>query len=409
MPKVTDLTGETIVGFLVIGRAAEVNRARYWNVEHVGDGPGTVGCDNQPRVISHEQLMTLRAGRDQPPRCYGCNPTDDAVVDQGMHVDPPAAVHPVGTPCAAPSELQPQNEGAGRGDLYEPTIVWQGAAVARTYQTATGPEVPILPPAEPVVRAGTGDAPARVAVFGRAEGIDEAQRHLAVLRQACTQEKRAPSRQLPGMSSLGTPCDRKLARLILEGKEDPGPAWRPFMGTAGHAALEPVFGRQLDSNRAVEYLVNLALEAGGSRGYIDQYHVPTRTLVDTKFAGVTKLRGYYRGQVPEVYQGQLDLYALGLTIAGYPVERVAVLAPPMAGEVDETAWYSRAVDLGHAHRLIARGWEIRARATAGDPLASFALSEDNCAYCPLFRRGDCAGEGKTAARVAAPPPITWGG
>lgn len=258
---------------------------------------------------------------------------------------------------------------------------------------------------EPWTGADLAPCGERLETFGRAEGLETAQAAYALVVGAATQSPRPASTQIPGMSTLGTPCDRKLAARMLEGSTDRGAAWRPFVGTAGHQALSDylcVYDPNSD-----RWARDVPVTAGGSKGILDVFDVETETVIDFKFTGVTKLREVARGKVLPVYQTQLDLYALGLTIAGQSVKDVAVLALPLAGEVEEATWYLRPADLGNAGRALQRAWRIKAEVLDGRPIGSFAKSEDSCTYCPLFRRGDCEGVGT----AVAPPrvPITWGG
>lgn len=409
MPKVTDLTGRVLSApsasggldqlLAVVGPGPTVNRVRSWEIAYPF-------CEHS-QVLPHAMLMLAFDGKGGVPECATCHPGAPGI-NRGMHSGPGDPPHQVGTPCrvndvSAPAGWAmpafPGDEPAADLEDLGSELGYPIAELAAQYVADEHAQVAEL--------AACGE---RLETYGKAEGLEDAQGIYGVVVGAATQEPRPPSRQLPGMSHLGTPCDRKLAARMLEGSDNRGPAWRPFVGIAGHEALsrhlEMLTGPESDSEHD-RWLPDLEVEAGGSKGMIDVLDADTNTLIDFKFTGVTKLRDVARGKVLPVYQGQLDLYALGLTLAGHLVESVAVLALPLAGEVEDAAWYSRPANLGHASTLVARGWRIRGEAMNGRPLSAFAIAEDSCDYCPLKRRGDCQGVG----RAAQPPKVavTWGG
>ncbi len=350
------------------------------------------------RSLPHTLLLAAFEGRQRIAPCFDCHP--------GNVYDPGA--FPAGQIAAEAIERLggPVTEVA---DPFAGLPPRSPIEQALSVQVVDGWSLPTAPaPAPAVELAACGE---RLETFGKAEGIAEAQDLLAVVTAAATQDPRPPSRQLPGMSALGTPCDRKLAARMREGSSDHGPAWRPYVGTAVHAVLD-IFLGSLGFGPDGEGIPkrwrhSLAVEAGGSKGIIDVLDTDTATLIDFKISGVTKLKETYRGKVLPVYQGQLDLYALGLTLAGHRVEHVAVLVLPLAGEVEDAAWYSRPASLERASDLLSRAWQVKGHVLDGQPLDSFDIAEDACDYCPLKRRGDCPGAGKAAELPRV--PITWGG
>jgi hypothetical protein len=396
MPKVTDLTGQQCGPWQVIDQAPTERRVRFWNVEH--------GC-GLLRVLPHAMLIDIANGKPEPeglcPRCTpgvnGYDPNAFPVTEKlgkfsGLPMGAIAgwSVVDLPEPAAVPAER-----------WATPAMVEAAAALAEPEKyDEHGTDLPSR------VAPALADCGERLETYGVAEGLEPAQPILAVVRAAATQEPRPPSRQIPGMSHLGTPCDRKLAARIAEGSGDRGPAWRPFVGTAGHEALS----RHLEvyhSATPQRWAQDLAVELGGSRGIIDVLDQDAGTVIDFKFTGVTRLREYARGRVPDQYQGQLDLYGEALRVAGHDVHQVAMLALPLAGEVEDAVWYSRPLNRDRAHRLIARAWRLRGDVADGRPLSAFTIAEDACDWCPLKRRGDCPGMGKSSAPKA--PPIAWGG
>lgn len=409
MPKVTDLTGQRCGPWRVIDQAATERRVRFWNVEH--------GC-GLLRVLPHAMLIDIAAGKPEPeglcPRCTpGVNGYDPSAFPAGAVAAEALAQlgatdgpDPVRDPAGGLVERDPFAGLPPRSPLTEKldaAVDHEGWEVEPANATMGWDS----PAAVVEAAAALADCGERLETYGVAEGLEPAQPILAVVRAAATQEPRPPSRQIPGMSHLGTPCDRKLAARIAEGSPDRGPAWRPFVGTAGHNALSDHLLDMAIPEGGPRWARDLAVELGGSRGIIDVLDQDTGTVIDFKFTGVTRLREYARGRVPDQYQGQLDLYGEALRVAGHDVHQVALLALPLAGEVEDAVWYSRPLNRDRAHRLIARAWRLRGDVADGRPLSAFTIAEDSCDYCPLKRRGDCPGLGKSSTPKA--PPIAWGG
>jgi hypothetical protein len=129
-----------------------------------------------------------------------------------------------------------------------------------------------------------------------------------------------------GPSEVGHPCMRKMAFGMMEVPRC-NPQWDPLpsiIGTATHKWLESAaklanqtLGRQ---RWKVETRVNVA---PGLSGSADLYDHDTRTVIDWKIPGDNRFKMYVKEMSP-VFRNQVQMYGLGFTNAGLPVDTVAV-------------------------------------------------------------------------------------
>lgn len=418
MPKLTDLTGREIAGgYRVVDQADFVKRVAHWNIAH------TCGAAT---VLPHTMLTQALAGKlSHLPACPECEPIAEPGIDLGMHQGPGDPPHQVGTPCA-------KDDGCTRCQLtpcecaaiFAPgAFLTTAAPGVETFTHEAGWVIPMTDAYTPEptdtatgadVRgelhdAGTG----AVAVYGKAEALLEAQEHLCVIRTAVTQPAKDANGHA-GMSALGG-CERKLGWRLAYGKPA-AMAWRPWVGTAAHGnrtiGLEKAYqddnARALgDTPRPPRWLTDVRVEAGGERGKVDVYDSLLFEVVDWKVPGITAVRRVVKGHVSSQYNVQLDLYALGLNLAGYRVDTVALLALPAAGELEDAAWYSRPADLDNARAALARRDRINAMLEVAEPdrvLGALAVEADSCEYCPVFKAGRCPG---VDVKEAKAPAVAW--
>jgi hypothetical protein len=200
----------------------------------------------------------------------------------------------------------------------------------------------------------------------------------------------------PGPSQVGG-CERRLGFHVCTGigngtRDDT--AWRPEVGTAGHAWITPWFAANPERWLAAFRVVSPV------EGELDLYDRLTKTIVDFKFAGVTTRKKAEKGQVSEKYEVQLDVYGLGVESAGLPVERVALLFLPASGSLAEAVWYSRPYDRARGERAVERLRRIEAARDSGRPteeiLAGLEPTEDFCGGCPALG-SHCPGAAKAGA------------
>lgn len=157
---------------------------------------------------------------------------------------------------------------------------------------------------------------------------------LAPLVRAITHAPRSLQKKI-GPSELGQPCARRLLHKIAGDDEpDRGPAWRPTIGTAVHAFLDPIY--EVDADYITETKVSVGEVRGQEiTGHMDLYHLPTGTAIDWKVVGKSRLAIYKtKGPGPQ-YRTQIHLYGRGMQRAGYDVKQVKIAFLPREGELKD--------------------------------------------------------------------------
>ena len=144
---------------------------------------------------------------------------------------------------------------------------------------------------------------------------------LSTIEKAITGEPRSNQRMI-GPSEIGTACEHCLAAKLAGWEEERDAAWLPWIGTALHAYLEPVFTDE--EGWLTETRVSVGRIAGLEVcGTSDLFHIPSGTVIDHKLTGDSTLRKAKGGPTP-VYRIQAHLYGLGFLRAGYDVKNVAI-------------------------------------------------------------------------------------
>ena len=225
----------------------------------------------------------------------------------------------------------------------------------------------------------------------------------AVIRAIETAANNHPrSRQTAiGPSEIGHPCPRRIGyTLAAVPKRTQTVAWRPIVGTAVHAWLEEALN-QWDTN-----LVTLGLAVTDEQlhwqvetrttvgklgdniiaGNLDAYHQPSRTIIDHKIMGPSSLRAKKASGPGDQYRAQLHLYALGLTMAGTPVDTVAINGLPSCGELHDAWWWSEPFDPVIAQAAWFRLQAIHDQVVAHgvDALPALEPVDSWCHNCPWF-------------------------
>lgn len=209
-----------------------------------------------------------------------------------------------------------------------------------------------------------------------------------------------------GPSELGVECDRQVVgKLVGETPTnhvfDP---WPSFMGTAGHAAMEKAF--QADNQRIgplpgepddfvrwlTEYRVTPHPEHPGTA---DLYDCRERAVLDHKFLGDSSREKVIRHGASRKYRRQLLLYGLGYLRAGFPVDRVALIAYPRTrSTLDGLYVWEHPFDEAAAAELVDTFAETqRRKAYAAEVMAGRMTLEqvprhpirDECYFCPFYR------------------------
>jgi hypothetical protein len=210
-----------------------------------------------------------------------------------------------------------------------------------------------------------------------------------------------------GPSDLGMPCTRRLAyKLANTPPTNVGqPAWKPTVGTAIHAWLEDAFGgsdRWVTERRVCVGQVN-GVDIAGSA---DLYDRRTRTVIDWKSCGPTRLKHYHAHGPGAQYRAQAHLYGRGYEAWGLPVSTVMIVFLPRNGELREAFAWSEPYDEQIALDALSRAAHVATALAALGPDVFAALPTDpaDCAYCQ-FRLNDstdlavgCPGDPSRATR-----------
>lgn len=197
-----------------------------------------------------------------------------------------------------------------------------------------------------------------------------------------------------GPSGLGTPCDKRLG-FMLSNTPQPHPrgaAWRPEVGRMVHAGLREILETTNITSGIYRWLCEYKVEVGEISdkvitGSTDVYDRLTATVLDWKICGQASLREYRTVGVSQQYRVQGHLYGRGWNARGFPVERIAWLFLPMAGELHESVWITEQYDESIADNALARASNIRnAQSAVGERIinAQLKTANDHCTYCPWY-------------------------
>jgi hypothetical protein len=195
-----------------------------------------------------------------------------------------------------------------------------------------------------------------------------------------------------GPSEIGTDCVRRLGYKIAgvaptNTSSDP---WASISGTSIHGWLEGAFGADPD-RWLVETRVQITQTLAGS---VDLYDRLNRRVIDHKTSGATGMKKYKStGPTPQQLI-QINLYAYGLTLAGYPVDEVALVYYPLGGRLSGMHTWIGTYDVDVAMDALTRFDNIRALTVSLDadtqpgrlsllPATATRL----CAYCPNYLFG----------------------
>lgn len=202
-----------------------------------------------------------------------------------------------------------------------------------------------------------------------------------------------------GPSEIGTPCARKIAFKLLGFPErEDKPNWRATVGTAIHAWLEAVFGRDnerwLAQSGYARWLIETRVPVGSINGEdidgnCDLYDRVTSGVIDWKTTGKTRLANYRRKGPGDQYRIQAHTYGYGWRLLGHPVDYVMIVFLPRDGELKDTyIWwepYDEQVAIDAMQR--ANGIALTIDALGDDALAAFPAVDNFCTFCPYFRPG----------------------
>lgn len=225
-----------------------------------------------------------------------------------------------------------------------------------------------------------------------------------------------------GPSEIGVPCDRYIAYTLLEHpKHDTGINWRSTVGTAVHTWLQTACDNwDLDlihigvahDDTGLHWLTEQKVTVGTLgdtpiTGSFDLYHRPTRTLIDHKIVSPTSLRHKRTNGPGNQYRSQLHLYAHGATLAGLPVDHVAINFLPSAGELKDQHWWTEPYEPLIAQTAWLRLTSIHDHTLQHgvDGVFDLPAAEHYCGTCPFHTahstnpRTGCPGAATTPAKT----------
>lgn len=198
--------------------------------------------------------------------------------------------------------------------------------------------------------------------------------------------ERTQQRQI-GPSELGDPCTYCLARKILRLPEertfdDP---WCAYIGTATHAHLD--LAAEFENAHhggtwSTEFRVFPDEELLPKGGKVDLYDDTIATVIDHKVVSRDR-RLMFKAKGPgEKYRRQIHLYGRGCTLAGLPVERVAIAFWQRGGRLSDLTVWTEPYDASVALDALDRYRNLRALcATHGEALLPLLPSSPGCFTC----------------------------
>lgn len=200
-----------------------------------------------------------------------------------------------------------------------------------------------------------------------------------------------------GPSEIGIPCDRRIGYKTAGIAESNvgDPPWKPFIGTAVHAALEQImqwFNGYLGvADHGPRFLLEQKVNAGqicgeDIDGTCDAYDRLNAAVIDWKIVGEKSLRKYKAEGPGQQYRVQAHTYGRGWQRRGMPVSAVAVMFLPRDRELrDSYFWhepYDEQIPVQALTRVEAITSLVRQAGSAALPLLSTA--DAWCRFCPYF-------------------------
>jgi hypothetical protein len=237
-----------------------------------------------------------------------------------------------------------------------------------------------------------------------------------VIRTAIDTAPRSQQTAL-GPSELGDPCARRIGHKIIGSPQRAqAPNWKATVGTAVHSWLAAAFDADnlaeafaLGSERwLVETRVDVGEAAGQMvSGTVDLYDRITATVIDWKTCGPSMLDHYKHGGPGDTYRAQVNLYGLGLSRLGLPVETVMIVFLPRQGELADAYTWHEAYDPELAATTLERYAGIHYLVDVlGDAAPDvLPMAPAWCLRCPFYG-GPCPGHPNAQPPGASAPALT---
>lgn len=246
---------------------------------------------------------------------------------------------------------------------------------------------------------------------------------LHFITEAISNDPRSLQKRI-GPSEIGIPCARRIGYKLagVQPVNDRGVPWKPFIGTAVHAALATIF------TNASATLGELPASMGGGPRFLveqkvvvgqiladdidgscDLFDRATATVIDWKIVGGEQLTKYRKNGPGEQYRIQGHTYGRGWQLRGEDVQHVAVFFLPRDRELDKAFWWHEPYDETVAPKALDRVEGIAKLTAALGPAALPMLPTADawCRYCPNFRPGSqdlavaCPGDPKSTPRSSS--------
>ena len=214
-------------------------------------------------------------------------------------------------------------------------------------------------------------------------------RDMILARDAAT--PRHMQREL-GPSDVAHPCMRRMAYGITEADRS-NPPFDPLasiIGTATHTWLESAAQHANTVLGYDRWITERRVEvAPGLSGSCDLYDCDTQTVIDWKVPGTLRFAKYKKDPGP-VYKTQVQMYGLGFTRAGFPVETVAIAFVPRGKTLRSMHVWSAPYDEAVAQQAVARRQAVIEMMDEFDVEKNpdrfqwFPTSPYDCEFCPWW-------------------------
>lgn len=195
-----------------------------------------------------------------------------------------------------------------------------------------------------------------------------------------------------GPSEVAHPCMRKMAYGIAQ-VPPTNPPYDPLpsiIGTATHKWLESAAEHANQVLGYERWITERKVEVTpGLTGSCDLYDCDTQTVIDWKIPGQLRFAKYKKDPGP-VYKAQVQMYGLGFTKAGFPVETVAIAFVPRGKTLRSMHVWSEPYNEAVAQQAVARREATIAMLSDFDTEAYpyryqwFPTSPYDCEFCPWW-------------------------
>jgi len=214
-----------------------------------------------------------------------------------------------------------------------------------------------------------------------------------------------------GPSELGDACDRRLGyRIAGIPFANDYDHWPAVVGTAVHTWLEAAVTDYQRVHGLQRYLTERRVHPNDwVMGHSDLYDSERKMIIDWKTVSSKNLAKFKAEGPPESYVIQVNLYGMGQINAGFPVEKVCLVALPRAGWLSDMWVWVGDYDPTIAQLALDRVNNIGAKLIALDVIDNphrwvevEAQPSKLCGWCPFYRQGTPPDDGVGANEHGCP-------